>query len=741
MRNRKLTSTFCLTSWVLMPAALLVSAAEAQTVPVMASTDDKQSQPPGQPAQLEEVIVTAQKRAERLQDVPGSVAVETGANLRAMGATDYADFLNSIPSVSYAQNGGYKDKIFIRGLSDSLSSRVLSTTGIYIDETPVTEVDASLADLGTFDINRIEVLRGPQGTLFGSGSMGGTVRIITNKPDFDGVSALFDGSVGGIHHGGTSYETNAMVNIPVIADVLAIRAVGGYRSDGGYIDNLFTGRDDVNDEKTSYARVQADLRPSENLDVLLGVQYQNQNLPYGNFQDIGLPDYTINHLFPEDNDYITRIYTATLNYTLPFATITSATSYINKSNFSSRDFTNAYGGDYVTATGTTVPNFGISLNNIYPNKAFTQEARIASSSSGPLHWLAGVYYNNFHPHNVQQLVSNIPQLAAFDFGTADITSYRRELAEFGEFSFDITQRLQVTAGVRHSAFVIGQGETDSGYEFGDVVAPVLVAKQNKTVFKYRADYKLSPDNLVYAVASQGYRPGAPDSNFGDQCLPELKALGYATPPTQYKADSLWNYEIGSKNEFLDRRVTVNADGYYIQWDNTQVAQNLQCGYQFISNAGGAHVKGAELEMTFRPLPGLDFSVAGAYTEATFTTTNLQINTREGAMLPNVPRWTVSSSGNYTWALGTNLEAYLHGDVQYVDSRYSDLPLRPSTVLEPSYVLLNARCGVIRGKWDLSLFAKNLTDEIAILNTTNTSGLNYQSINQPRTVGVEVKVAL
>ncbi len=489
---------------------------------------------------------------------------------------------------------------------------------------------------------------------------------------------------------------------------------------------------------TRYGRLLVTLRPTDNLDILLSASYQHQDFRYGPNQDIGLPRYQGKRFYPADNRWTTRIYNATINYMLPFATLTSVTSYIDKSNFSNRDLTNQYVAAFRTATGSTVPNLGISINNVYPNRAFTQEARITSTSTGPFHWLAGIYYNNFHPHNFQSFSSTDPSVATFDFGTADITSYRREFAEFGEISFDLTDRLQLTAGVRHSRFVIGQGETDTGYQFGNVVAPVLVAQQSATVTKFRAQYKITKDNLLYALASQGYRPGAPTSNFGAACTPELQALGYANPPTAYDPDKLWNYEAGTKNEFFDRRLTVNLDGYYIKWQHTQVVQNLQCGYQFISNAGGATVRGAEFETQVRPFRGLEISAGLAYTKATFDVTNTQIATLKGATLPNVPRWTVSSAGQYNWSVRSGLDAYVHIDLQHVDSRRSDLPLKVSNVYEAPYTIVNARIGLISGLWEVALFAKNLTDEVAILNTMNTSKLNYQTINQPRTLGIEAK---
>jgi len=720
----------------------LVSPAVAQEAAADGTARTETSPQTGDAVQAGEpgdIIVTAQKRSERVQDVAASIAVVTGDSLQKSGAVNYADYLNSIPSVSYAKNSGFKDKIFIRGLSDTMGSRVLSTTGIYIDETPITEVDASLGDLGTFDMNRIEVLRGPQGTLFGSGSMGGTVRVITNKPDLDKVVGLVSGQLSGTSHGGANYDLNAMLNLPVLTDKVGLRLVGGYRDDSGFITNLVDGKDDINSSHSAYVRGLLSLKPTDNLDILLAVHYQHSKAYFGPNQDVGRAPYTAKRFYPEVNEFTTRIYNATINYTLPFATITSATSYINKTNFSARDFTSAYLAKYQAATGIAVPNQGVSLNYDFPNKGLTQELRIASSSKGPLHWLVGGYYNDFGPYTKQTYSTTIPSLSGFNYSTSMSRIYRRELAGFGEASVDVTDKFQLTAGVRHSTFWIGKQGNNSGYTYGGTITlPWVRIEQQATVLKFRADYKITPDNMIYAVASQGYRPGGIVSSFDKSCLPQLQQLGYSTPPAQYDPDRLWNFEVGSKNQFLDRRLTVNADAYYIKWRNTQVAQNLQCGNQFISNAGGATSKGIELEVQAHPTDSIDLALGGGYTDATFTRTDPTIQVRKGADLPNVPKWTFSSSAQYNWTMGDAWKGFAHADLQYVDGRYSDLPLASSNVFEKSYTTINARLGVIHGPWQVDLFARNLTNEVAILNTSNTSGMNYQTINQPRTIGMAVR---
>lgn len=686
-----------------------------------------------------DIIVTAQKRDERLQDVPASIAVLTGESLEKSGAVNYADYLNSIPSVSYAKNSAFKDKIFIRGLSDTMSSRVLATTGLYLDETPITEVDASLGDLGTFDVSRVEVLRGPQGTLFGSGSMGGTVRIITNKPDLEEYEGLISGQISSTRRGGTNYDTNAMANLPIVPGIAALRVVGGYRENAGFIDNLVNGETNIDSNHASYVRGMLAIQPTENLDILLAIHYQKSKAYYGPNQDRGLDRYTARRFYPEVGDTTTRIYNATINYSLPFATITSASSWINKDSFLVRDLSNFYRPRFEAATGVIVPNAGVGLEYHYPNRGFTQELRVASAGDSPLTWVVGGYYNNFHPNNKQVFRSTIPALANFDYQTSKSQLFRRELAGFGEASYAVTDQLSLTAGVRHSIFKIGQQGINTGFASGGTVISLpREIKQTATVMKFRADYKITPDNMVYAVASQGYRPGGLGSTFNATCLPQLQQLGYATPPMSYDPDRLWNFEVGTKNQLLDRKLTLNADAYYIKWKNTQVAQNLQCGAQFISNAGGAISKGVELEIQAHPSDALDLTLGGAFTDATFDSTDATIRTEKGAALPNVPRWTVSSSAQYNVTLGDDFDAYVRGDVQYVDSRYSDLPLATTRVNMPSYIIVNARVGFRKGPWELDLFAQNLTNELAVLNVSNTSSLNYETINQPRTLGVAVR---
>jgi outer membrane receptor protein involved in Fe transport len=254
---------------------------------------------------------------------------------------------------------------------------------------------------------------------------------------------------------------------------------------------------------------------------------------------------------------------------------------------------------------------------------------------------------------------------------------------------------------------------------------------------------LTADNLVYAQAVQGYRPGGPLGSLSTEDIGDLRALGFNNTPTQYFSDKVWDYEIGSKNEFLNGLVSISGDVYYIDWTDIQVALNLADGTQIISNAGKATSKGFELETAAHPLTGLDLQASTGLTDATFNQTFPAIQTVAGAQLPNVPRWTYSFAGVYSRELATNLTGYFRSDLTHVGSRLNDLAGKPASQLfvEPSYTTLNLRLGTRFSGWDTAIFVNNVTNEQGILNTKFVGFLTFQAFTTPRTVGLNVRKEL
>jgi outer membrane receptor protein involved in Fe transport len=309
-------------------------------------------------------------------------------------------------------------------------------------------------------------------------------------------------------------------------------------------------------------------------------------------------------------------------------------------------------------------------------------------------------------------------------------------------TWSATSKLDLTLGFRQFHFDYRASDYATGTALGSAPLETVSASETNHVVKYRASYKLSADNLVYAQAAQGFRPGGPLAGFNSEDVTELKAVGYGTPPSQYISDKVWDYEVGSKNAFLDGKVTFSADIYYINWKDIQIALNLPDGTQIISNAGNAVSKGVELEAALHPLTGLELRASAAFTDATFSQTLPDIQTVAGGRVPNVPRWTYSFSPVYTHDVGGNVTGYARGDLTHVGSRTNNLPgARAATlILEPGYTSLNVRLGARFSGWDTSLFVSNVTDEKGILNTV-TGARTWEAFTTPRTIGVHVSKEL
>lgn len=692
---------------------------------------------------LDEIVVTAQKRTERLIDVPMSVTALSGESLQQAGAANFADYIAGVPGVAFASTG-FLDRIYIRGLADTISSQAASATGIYLDEANLTESTSNIGDVGTFDIQRVEVLRGPQGTLYGDSSMGGTVRIITNKPDLEHFGAVVDETLSGTHHGGLNDMSNLMLNAPIIDGVLGVRFVAGYSHVAGFIDNLATGQDKINPDRTERVRFLTAYDPSERLHVLLSFNYVENRQDFGPYQDIDLPPYTVSRQYAEFSDYRMKVYGLTLNYDFGWANLTSATNYLDKSNEYVKDLTPVFLPAVQAAVPETLPaNTGVGLTFVFPNREVTQEIRLNSTNPGPLHWLVGAYYSLFKPPvGLQQFLTNSALTQNIDLYTGDQYLRRDQYAGFGELTWSATSKLDLTFGLRQFHFDYSASDFATGTVFGSSPLETVSASETNHVVKYRLNYKLSADNLIYAQAAQGFRPGGPLGGFVSEDVTELKAVGYATPPSQYISDKVWDYEVGSKNAFLDGKVTLSADVYYIDWKDIQIALNLPDGTQIISNAGNAVSKGVEFEAALHPLAGLELRASAAFTDATFSQTLPDIETVAGGRVPDVPRWTYSFSPVYTRELGGNVAGYARGDLTHVGSRTNDLPGAEagSLIVESGYTTLNVRLGARFSGWDTSLFVNNLTGEKGILNTV-ASFRTYEAFTTPRTIGVHVSKEL
>jgi iron complex outermembrane recepter protein len=718
-----------------LPAGALISALLTIAHPALAEA------PAESDTALQEIVVTATKRTENLQDVPLAVSVLTGDALDKAGAIAYSDYLVTIPSVSYVTQGNGRDRINIRGVSSLPGDLGLSTTGVYIDEAPVSEVNASLANLDTFDLERVEVLRGPQGTLFGAGAMGGAVRLILQKPQLDETSGVASVSGSETEHGGENYDAHAVLNAPVITDQVGLRIMVGDHHDAGFIDDPGQHRDDVNSHNQSSARLLLLAKPVDELSVLLTGLYQRDTTGGNPFADVGLGPYQQLRLYPEPSKYQTRLVGLTINYDMGFATLTSATDYLDKSNFFAQDFTSLVGGFAEQLIGAPLASTsGIGLQNGGYSKVFSQEVRLASRQEGRIRWLAGAFYSRQRVLQTQAVDTHLaPELAtAGNFLFASSALVYEQTAGFGEVNFLLTKDLTLTGGVRVAHFTTDDTEFSDGYL--GVGGPPVAAKSSdtKSTPKVTLSYELTSRNEIYATASQGYRVGGPNGPIPTSiCGADLAALGLTAAPSKYDPDTIWNYELGSKNRLFDDRATVNAAAYHINWSGIQVSRGLDCGFDFGGNAGSAIINGGELEIAARVLPQFTVGLSGSYTDAKFTSSVSDAGVIEGSRVPGTTRYTYDVFGEYRFhPLGH--ESFARAEFQRVGDEYNGLESSKSTRLIPAYGLLNLRMGVAAGPWSFELFARNALDSRAVIYERVTDGLNYDELAQPRTIGLQAQ---
>ena len=732
--------------------------------------------------QLEEIVVTAEKRATRVQDTPISLTAISGGELDAQGLASATDVAREIPGVSVTSAGPGQTQYTIRGLSSS--GAAVSTVGFYLDDVPMTSPSGAqnghvVIDPDLYDLNRVEVLRGPQGTLYGSGSMGGTIKLVTNQPELSAFlgSAKVDGS--NTEGGGFNRGINGMVNIPIIDGKLALRIVGTDEYTSGWIDRIvatdfplpsnpqpqcgsFAGctrgnvlsaavsKDyhDVNDEDLKGVRASLRYQATEQLSVTATAFYQTISQDGLSYFDS--PPGTEAHYQPFDiaepfSDTF-RLYNLVADYTLPAFTITSATSYWTRSEAQTQD---------VSETVQTIfdfPSFYVGGGGVGPvpitedddTKQFSEEVRVASTGDGPLQWLLGGFYSdyNYGQYQVSDAAGFVPVFGSDDLFTGLVATNIKQKAIFGEASYKLTSSLTATVGLRRYSYTQSGTVNAIGIAAGTFTpTPKEVAAADSGLTpKFTLSYDVIHDILVYSTVAKGFRPGSGNQQVptsgADSCLPALEAIGRTSAPSQYNPDTVWSYELGEKATLLDRRLTINTAIYYERWDKVQQNISLSCGFPYTDNAGTAAVKGGEAEINLKLSPEWTFEQSGGYTHAILTGSSIGTGLMAGDKLLNVPTYTASTSivysrpvAQYTFvARASNVVVGSSEDITYFRNTL------------PGYDIARARLGFLDDHWSAFLFVDNLTNKQAFVSDAANYALNIPSLrriatNQPRTVGI------
>jgi outer membrane receptor protein involved in Fe transport len=741
---------------------------------------------PAQDQELQEIVVTAEKRESTVQKTPISITAISGADLQAQGLTDMQSVAQEVPGISFKTSGPGQTEYEMRGLTSTGGES--PTVGFYLDDAVLTPAamaqnGKTVVDPSLFDLNRVEVLRGPQGTLYGAGSMGGTIKLVTNQPDphaFAGnIEVIGSDTADG---GGFNHDENIMLNIPLIQDVVALRLVGTDKFVDGWIDrkvlnpfpvevNGSTARGDVagapvaedvrhsNWERLQGGRATLLVQPSDRFSITFGAMHQD--LKQGGPNTIDSPPLTETHYQPFDVAEPFKdtfdLYTMTLKLNFDPFQIVSASAYWDRQQNQTQDISEAM-QDYIghffgppaswpfssTQTVNEAGNtwFGLGAGTITEDdytRQFSEELRIASTGNGPLQWLAGGYYSSFGA--TSHVYSFYPAGADgfdADFGTTNLADNHRKVdidqyALFGEVSYLLPGNFKASLGARYYEYHSNSITSVSGVSANGTSNPLYGLAQNSGVTP-KIDLAYIPDDntTLYGTVSKGFRPGGPNSP-----IPVPPCLSQA--PTQFGPDSVWNYELGEKLRFLNSRVSINGDIYYEDWTNVQQQVAPTCGFKFTANAGKATVYGAELEVAVVLSPGFVLSQNIGYTNAKNSTTLAAANVVSGERLLDVPQVTANTSLSYKQPLNERLNLVARVTNSYVDS-IQDITYTRNSL--PPYDLVGFRLGVENERWSAFLFADNLTNKMALLGDTgalsaNISILNRIATNQPRTVGADL----
>lgn len=742
------------------------------------------SQSAGSSGELEEITVTATRKAESIQNVPVSVSAfdQTAITRAAISSID--DIARLTPGLDSQIGNTGQSIISIRGIYSGVGT---ATTGIYIDDTPIqvrnlgAGAAAASAYPTLFDLERIEVLRGPQGTLFGSGSEGGTVRFITPEPSLTEWSGHARSEYSFGDNGVPSSQFGLAGGGPIIDGRLGFRASAYVQNDAGWIDSQPYPGTTIAARNTNSSSIQAfsaalGWAATDKLTLTPALTYQrqqqdNQGTYWTNLSDAGAGRFVTGQLVLQPTSDRFVLPSLKAKWDLGGAILYSNTSYLDHKRDATDDYslyaTELLTGNYV-GTPISAPAY---FSN--PQRQFTQEIRVQSSDpDARLHWLVGGFYQRVDQKADEAVVAprlgdltealfgaTVPEVFGSDVLPGGLvyyghdTSRDTQLAAFGQVDFKITDALTVTAGLRfahskfeYSNFQDGPFNTGpSGSSGGD--------SENDNTPKVGLDYKPNDNLMFYVSAAKGFRPGGANTPVSPVlCGPDLQQLGLTEAPASYKSDHVWSYEAGSKGNALNHRVEWDASVFYVKWSDIESEVDLpSCGFDYISNLGTAVSKGFDLQFSAILVRGLMIGTAVGYTDAKYSQTIAGAGTSpvvtQGDRLLSAP-WHGMVSVDYSFlpfANGAN--AYVHIDDEYASGYQfgnpADALFDPVTAQVKSTAFATARAGVKFNGWDVSLFAKNLFDSRSVLSTTHsvaTSELITQQTFAPRTVGVTATYA-
>ncbi|MBV8500450.1 MAG: TonB-dependent receptor [Paucibacter sp.] len=717
-------------------AALLAPAAWAQDAPKADATNTPTADAKSE--KLDRVTVMATRRREPVRDVPLRVEVLSTENLQQSGAATLSDYIANLPGVEFQADGGPgRGQLNVRGVGVGTFGG--ATVGTYIDDVALGSstvftgtIGSSALDMSLLDLNHIELLRGPQGTLYGAGAMGGLLKYVTNEPDTYNLSGKVGLGVRETHNGALGHTENAVINVPLSEGAAGMRVALFNEHDGGYVDAVgLTAGNHVNDGNTHGGRVSLLLEPTSRLKIRLTATEQNIERNGTNAVAVGATGQ------PLYRDLSKKLWTAE--------------PYSVKNTIASGDVEYDFGGarlnliasDQRLKSSTAqdlsstvylglVPgsNF-VVLNDLTDLHKQTEELRL-TSAPGTVEWILGAYHNKESTAYDQAIVFGLPGGTNITAQSATQPSTFSENAFYGDLTYNATRALSLTVGAR-----VARNHQTYSAAINGKLAQAAGGDDSSNTYLTTARYSLDPTSSVYVRAASGYRPGGPNP---PAVLAGTNQIDPAAPKS-FHSDSLWSYEAGYKSDLLDKRLSLEAAVFDIHWNKLQQSIAFD-GISMLTNAGNAESKGLELSAGYQVDTNWSLNTALTLNDAKLTENAPNLGAA-GSRIPNVSRFSASFGANYAYSLaGKPTHAGLN--LRYVGQRNAGYD-SPSTTVHnfdlPAYTLLDANWGIDFGRWQLAAYVRNLTDRRGLVNgdtgLTTLGGPVNVTVVTPRTVGANL----
>jgi iron complex outermembrane recepter protein len=736
---------------VALPIAMVVGVAHAQ---------DVDSLQPGaeENADVGEIIVTARKGKERLIDVPSAVSAVQQTELVGRGITTLGDLTAVVPGLNMSPNIGGSN-VILRGINTGSDNAAAS--GITVDGIPVgssssfAQGGSSGFDLDPFDLERVEVLRGPQGTLYGASTLGGLVSYVTRKPSVDEFSGSVQGEASFTRHGEGSHLVRGAIEGPIVPGKVGARLSGFNDKRGGYIDNGLTSTKDINGFDRYGGRAALRFQMSENIILDIAALYQKskaEGLDFTVVTAAGQPRdgsyLNYNEYFVPNRNSKMQLYTGALSIDLGSSISLNYLGSYQDSNAANYSNTTS---DRLAGTFRAIGLLGLgpvlatplveSRDYLIDLRKQTHELRL-DGAFGSFKWLLGGYYTREkafqtqaeRPRTIVGVTAGSDPLLKLD-----LDSKYKEYAAFGNLTFSPVEALEVTGGFRigkneqtYQQFASGTSLAGlnsllpAASRFPAATAPAS-SKETVKTFLASAKYSFSRNAMIYARFATGYRPGGPN------------VTGPGASPT-YNHDTVDSYEFGIKAQNSSRTLSADITAYYLKWKDIQIFKSVG-GFSSRANGKDASVRGVEATINVAPTPGLKLGLTAAYTDSQLDEAIPEISGIAGETLPNTPRWSSNLAIDYTWELSRSWDAFVGGSIKMISDRQTNFlayAQAPGIRLD-GYSTSDMRIGARGDSLELSLFARNIFDSEALLGGRSLHGLREVVVVRPRTIGMMAKL--